>query len=179
MERARDDELIGGEQELPHPGGRVSSLGPLSLRLRDARGVRGSPGIKQVLFVRVARGPSQVTVQIGVRLRAEHQCQGLTGFQPGAEGGYVQVVFAVVQAAVALTRQIVIAIPFVGRFEDDGCMSERHRSAQEIVGNRAIERRDAQATLDGRNTHAPVAGVGVEVKVAIIDQGLAHQLHRS
>src|SRR5215472_9927235 len=98
-------------------------------------GMAGRPFRRQCSIVSGAFPSGRPTIQARRGLRAEGQGHGFAGPELSAEGGGVQMVLAVIEAAIALSGQVEVAIPIVHRLGTCG-------PTQQIEGRRAVESTD-------------------------------------
>ena len=165
---AADDELVGSQHQVLHPGRRV---GVAALR-------------HQPPFVCLPFGIGRRTIQARRRLSAGDNGERLARMQHGTEVAGVEVVVQGIQPATFLDAQEVVLVPFVlGRrlgavaqpFDKPFVMLRGDLRTEQVEGHRPIEGHNPQAVRYWFNAHLPVTGVGVAVMIPVIDDGLDAQ----
>src|SRR5260221_1416019 len=107
------------------------------------------------------------SIQIGVYFSGQNHGYRLAWRELGMKNSGEQEILVVVETAFLFLRIEKIAIPGMLRFD-------RGLSALQIERSGVIERGDADAMFDRRDSHAPLvgrrAGVGCGMKIAVVDQ---------
>src|SRR5215472_11933519 len=116
--------------------------------------------------------PSPYCVELGLGICAANKCPRFSRPESRLESSSVQVIFSVIEPAIAFTAKFKVAIPIVRRFRP----TRRH---EEINRHRTPECRHPQSVIYGLDVHSPVASVSIGVVVAVVHQGLQFELKRA
>ena len=102
-------------------------------------------------------------IERSTSFRGHHKGDLRTDFKLGAEQRRKKMIFVVIQTARCFLGEIARAVPFVMRLTGAS-------GVHQIKRYRAIEALHLHTVLNQRDLHAPVAGLGQGMKVAIVHE---------
>jgi hypothetical protein len=160
-----DEKLIRRQHQLPHPTW-------LFLRPGSAGGaVSPSPSLKQLPFVVDLSGARLLPIQGGVFFRGKNNGHAFPQSQLTLEHTGKQAVLMIVETALLLRGEEIVAVPFMLCRPGHGIAPQKKRHGP-------FEGPHPQPVLHRPHTHFPVLRLSGLVKVPVIHQGLSFEFHR-